>query len=608
MGLGSIGLQSNQQAVGTAIRIKDPDEVFTINDILDGQFLKRVGDEIVGSAPSGGAPAAHKDTHKSGGSDALLSTDLLEAISKRLQTTTGPTTLTVADIADNDVLTRSGTDIAGLSVGALTGIFCTTVGTGKDFTDLQAAIVAFEANAAELAIFVVFGDVTMNALAGTLTKPARVIGVLDDAGELPKITLDAILNMGAIGTSKEINVTFINIDLTSTSTNQIKLLGVTTISQHLEFINCIGRPTHAVNGLIEVQSSASIEWRNSRLTSATNGAPLHSLSVASSKLRLTMSGCQEIPGTVNSEIVSNGASGVVQVTLIACVLPCWTLANAGSLRLRRDASTNIDMASLAGDLAISGSIRRKPASLVHVNATTVNVGDENEFGRIEDDRDGSQFAVETVAGGIIVPITTLGSAETPGRLIDAEAANTWYAVVVAVDDIDGSVASAAYLVPQTRHDNGTYIITLEGFGYNRIGTVGWVRNDSSSDFIPFFKEGQVTFFDTDRSNVNPLSAGSAIVKTTIALANFVPPGTRLVRLLAHFAGNANGDYVSISRGDTSLTEADDWVNEIGISNISGANVQRQQATVQVDAARQLAYWGSDAGNSLTLFIIGYSHE
>jgi len=57
-------------------------------------------------------PTAHKDSHKSGGGDALLSTDLLEAIVKRLQVT-GPVTLTMGAVADGEVLVRSGTDIVG---------------------------------------------------------------------------------------------------------------------------------------------------------------------------------------------------------------------------------------------------------------------------------------------------------------------------------------------------------------------------------------------------------------------------------------------------------------------------------------------------------------
>lgn len=59
----------------------------------------------------------HRGDHVSGGVDAFLSTDLLEAIVKRLQTTTGPTTLTVGAIADGQFLQRSGSSIVGAAGG-----------------------------------------------------------------------------------------------------------------------------------------------------------------------------------------------------------------------------------------------------------------------------------------------------------------------------------------------------------------------------------------------------------------------------------------------------------------------------------------------------------
>lgn len=64
-------------------------------------------------------PTAHKDSHKSGGSDALASTDLLEAIVKRLQVT-GPVTLLVGAVADGEYLRRSGTALIGAIPGAPT--------------------------------------------------------------------------------------------------------------------------------------------------------------------------------------------------------------------------------------------------------------------------------------------------------------------------------------------------------------------------------------------------------------------------------------------------------------------------------------------------------
>lgn len=58
-------------------------------------------------------PKAHKADHVSGGGDPFAATDLLEAIIKRLQTTTGPTTLLIGAVADGEYLKRSGTAVIG---------------------------------------------------------------------------------------------------------------------------------------------------------------------------------------------------------------------------------------------------------------------------------------------------------------------------------------------------------------------------------------------------------------------------------------------------------------------------------------------------------------
>lgn len=83
----------------------------TIGNIADGEFLKRSGTTVIGDA---GSVATHKDTHKSGGADAFASTDLLEAMVKRIYEA-GGSTLTVGAIADGEYLVRSGSGIAGAS-------------------------------------------------------------------------------------------------------------------------------------------------------------------------------------------------------------------------------------------------------------------------------------------------------------------------------------------------------------------------------------------------------------------------------------------------------------------------------------------------------------
>lgn len=67
----------------------------------------------VANVTKAGVTAAHKASHVSGGGDAFASTDVLEAIVKRLQETAGPTTLAMGAVTDGQVLQRSGTSIVG---------------------------------------------------------------------------------------------------------------------------------------------------------------------------------------------------------------------------------------------------------------------------------------------------------------------------------------------------------------------------------------------------------------------------------------------------------------------------------------------------------------
>ncbi len=80
-----------------------------------------------GGTAGGGAPDPHKDTHKSGGSDAFLAADLLEAIVKRIRES-GGATLLVGAVADGQFLQRSGTTLIGAAAGGGKAIY----GDGND--------------------------------------------------------------------------------------------------------------------------------------------------------------------------------------------------------------------------------------------------------------------------------------------------------------------------------------------------------------------------------------------------------------------------------------------------------------------------------------------
>jgi len=65
---------------------------------------------------------AHKDTHVSGGADQFVAADILEATGKRLQESSGPTTLVMGAVANNQLLKRNGASIDGISKDSGSGL------------------------------------------------------------------------------------------------------------------------------------------------------------------------------------------------------------------------------------------------------------------------------------------------------------------------------------------------------------------------------------------------------------------------------------------------------------------------------------------------------
>jgi hypothetical protein len=108
---GSDAFTSTDEIEAIVKRMKESGgTVLALGSVADGQFLKRSGTSIVSAVPP---VSPHKSTHVSGGTDAFTSTDLLEAIIKRIRESGGPTDLLVGSIPDGKFLKRSGTSIIG---------------------------------------------------------------------------------------------------------------------------------------------------------------------------------------------------------------------------------------------------------------------------------------------------------------------------------------------------------------------------------------------------------------------------------------------------------------------------------------------------------------
>lgn len=134
------------EAVVKRIRETSGPATLLVGGVGDGQILQRSGTNLVGAGTAGEVealagtsgtpssankfvtdadarnanartPTAHEATHASGGTDPFLSTDLLEALVKRLQESAGPTPLTIGSVPDGTAVKRSGTTLVGAVIG-----------------------------------------------------------------------------------------------------------------------------------------------------------------------------------------------------------------------------------------------------------------------------------------------------------------------------------------------------------------------------------------------------------------------------------------------------------------------------------------------------------
>lgn len=105
------------EAVVKRIQESGGPTILQVGTISPNELLYRVGAGIVSVSPAsvvgGNPPQHHKDSHKEGGADAFLATDLLDAVVRRLRETGGPTDLLLGAVADGQYLQRSGTAIVG---------------------------------------------------------------------------------------------------------------------------------------------------------------------------------------------------------------------------------------------------------------------------------------------------------------------------------------------------------------------------------------------------------------------------------------------------------------------------------------------------------------
>lgn len=177
-----------------------------------------------------------------------------------------------------------------------------------------------------------------------------------------------------------------------------------------------------------------------------------------------------------------------------------------------------------------------------------------------------------------------------------EAASTWYAIHVIGDSTGTNPTNAMLSLSPTAP-------TLPA-GYDMFRRVGWVRNDPSSNIIPFIVFGEdnsrIVRWLNSISFRNILSGGAATVVTLVSAAAFVPPTTRNCHLLAYNFGTTLAILVDAASTGPGLFDP----------FIDAVNAEREQdiSDFPTDAAQNVAYQNSGAGGSLSLYIMGYKEH
>ena len=132
----------------------------------------------------------------------------------------------------------------------------------------------------------------------------------------------------------------------------------------------------------------------------------------------------------------------------------------------------------------------------------------------------------------------------------SEAASTWYAVHVIADSTEVETPKAMLSLSATAP-------TMPS-GYDVFRRLGWVRNNSSSNFLRFDQNGaggeRFYHYDEDRSDMKALTAGTAQSWTDIDLSSFIPPTSRVTYVSWTFdATNINAGCALAPKGSKQAT-------------------------------------------------------
>lgn len=209
-------------------------------------------------------------------------------------------------------------------------------------------------------------------------------------------------------------------------------------------------------------------------------------------------------------------------------------------------------------------------------------------------RDGTDIINIVNSGTIAIDLSTSGAG---GLDTGSEASSTLYTVYVIYDSTGTNPVDGVLSLSQTSP-------TLPS-GYDYFRRLGAVRNNSSNDVIDFEQDGDSSdrrmVYNTNTSNVQVLSSGSATTYTAVALSSLMPVTSIKPILAYNFQAEDKDEFVTLRPTGSTITDSGFKMHMQGDKNRDGFGVIEPIT----DSAQSIDYVVSSANDDLDLSVIGY---
>lgn len=180
----------------------------------------------------------------------------------------------------------------------------------------------------------------------------------------------------------------------------------------------------------------------------------------------------------------------------------------------------------------------------------------------------------------------------------SEAADTWYAVHVIGDE--GGVQPTASLL-----STSATAPTLPA-GYTVFRRVGWARNNGLSNFLRFTQtcDGPVRHYeyDEDRTVLQVLAGGNAILFATVSMVSLIPPDSRDALLAVGLDPQTVNDGLRLRPTGSAVLEVNAVVRLTpGVTQ----QVDMLPTRVMVGASQDIDYAVTSAATLADIYVVGF---